>query len=159
MGAGKSTVGKKLARKLGKEFHDTDKAIEKKSGVDIATIFEFEGEKGFRVREEKIIADLCDKQDIVLATGGGAVLSENTRKIISNSGVIYYLKATVETLVSRTKNDAKRPLLLANDKAETISKLLDQREPLYESIADHIISTDKHTTTWAMNQILKTINT
>lgn len=154
MGVGKSTIGRRLARKLNKEFIDSDHLIERKTGVDIATIFEYEGEAGFREREEKIIAELCKLKNFVLATGGGAVLAKNTRKLLTGVGVIFYLQASVETLIKRTQNDAARPLLQSDNKRQTIAALLEQREYLYEEIADQIIKTDRHTINWAVNQIV-----
>ena len=158
MGAGKSTVGRRLAKRLGTQFFDSDKVIEEKTGVDIPTVFEYEGEDGFRSREEKIIKELCQLKNIILATGGGAILSENTRKLLSSSGTVFYLQATVESLVSRTQGDTNRPLLKVGDKSQTFSTLLEQREPLYLKIADHVITTDGHTTNWTVNQILKVIS-
>ena len=155
MGAGKSTIGRKLAKKLGAQFIDSDKFIEEKTGVDIPTIFEYEGESGFRTREEKSIKELCQLENIVLATGGGAILSKKNRNLLVTSGVIFYLKATADTLFSRTKSGINRPLLKSSNKLQTITDLLKEREPLYEEIANHIIDTDQHTTNWAMNQILK----
>lgn len=158
MGAGKSTVGRRLAKRLGTQFYDSDQVIQKKTGVDIPTVFEYEGESGFRMREEKVIDELCLLEDIVLATGGGAVLSEKTRELLSTRGTVFYLKASVDTLVNRTQGDTNRPLLNALNKQQTITALLQQREPLYQEIADHIIITDRHTTNWTVNQILKRIN-
>ncbi len=155
MGVGKSTVGKRLAKKLSQEFYDSDQEIVKKTGVDIATIFEYEGEQGFREREEKIIKDLCKFESIVLATGGGSILSKNTREFLSRSGIVFYLKASIETILNRAKNENSRPLLKTTDKRETISNLLKQRTPLYESVAHHTINTDRHTVNWSADQILK----
>ena len=155
MGAGKSTIGRKLAKKLGAQFIDSDKFIEEKTGVDIPTIFEYEGESGFRTREEKSIKELCQLENIVLATGGGAILSKKNRNLLVTSGVIFYLKASADTLFSRTKSGLNRPLLKSSNKLQTITDLLKEREPLYKEIANHIIDTDQHTTNWAMNQILK----
>ena len=158
MGAGKSTVGRRLAKRLETQFFDSDKVIEEKTGVDIPTVFEYEGEDGFRLREEKVIKELCQLKKIVLATGGGAILSENTRKLLSSSGVVFYLQATVESLVNRTQGDTKRPLLKVTNKSQTLNNLLKKREPLYQKIADHVITTDRHTTNWTVNQILKCID-
>ena len=158
MGAGKSTIGKKLAKKIGAQFYDSDKIIEDRTGIDISTIFEYEGENGFRTREEKIIKELCLLKKIVLATGGGAILSEINRKLLTENGVIFYLKASADTLFSRTKNDSNRPLLKSTNKIQTIHNLLKQREPLYEDIANHILETDRHTTNWAVKQILKLLD-
>ena len=155
MGVGKSTVGKRLAKKFAIEFYDSDQEIINKTGVDIATIFEYEGEQGFRKREEKIIYELCQLKNIVLATGGGAILSKQTRELLSSTGIVFYLKASIETILSRAKNEGSRPLLKTSNKRETICKLLEQRAPLYESIANHTIVTDKHTVKWTTEQILK----
>ncbi len=155
MGAGKSTVGRKLAIKLGCEFFDSDKIIERKTGVDIPTVFEYEGESGFRKREENVLKEVCQLNNFILATGGGTILSSENRKVLSTNGAVFYLKASADTLFSRTKSDSNRPLLKSNNKMKIILELLKHREPLYEEIADHIIETDRHTTNWTVNQILK----
>ncbi len=157
MGVGKSTVGKRLAKKLAVEFHDSDQEIVEKTGVDIATIFEYEGEQGFRKREENTIKELCALEHIVLATGGGAILSKNTRELLSKSGTVFYLKASIETILNRAKSANSRPLLKTSNKRKTISELLEQRTPLYESVAHHTINTDRHTVNWSADQILKAI--
>ncbi len=157
MGVGKYTVGKRLAKKLSVEFYDSDQEIVKKTGVDIATIFEYEGEKGFRKREEKTIEELCSIDNIVLATGGGAILSAKTRELLSGSGTVFYLKASIETLLNRVKSENSRPLLNTSNKRKTISDLLDQRAPLYEAVAHYTINTDRHTVNWSADQILKKI--
>lgn len=155
MGAGKSTVGRKLAKKLGARFIDSDKIIEEKTGVDIPTVFEYEGENGFRKREEKALKEICCLNNIVLATGGGAILSSINRKLLADSGIVIYLYASAEVLLSRTKNDTNRPLLKSKDKLQKIHHLLEERAPFYEKLANHIIDTDRHTTNWAVNQIYK----
>ena len=158
MGAGKSAVGRRLAKELGAPFYDSDQVIGEKTGVDIPTIFEYEGESGFRLREEKVISELCQLKMIVLATGGGAILSEKTRKLLPEKGTVFYLKADVDTLINRTHGDANRPLLNTPNKQHTIAAILQQRQPLYEKIAHHIITTDHHTTNWTANQIIKHIS-
>jgi shikimate kinase len=155
MGVGKSTIGKRLAKKLTVEFYDSDHEIVRKTGVDIATIFEYEGETGFRKREEKIIHELCQLDNIVLATGGGAILSKKTRELLPLTGVVFYLKASVETILKRAKSESSRPLLKTSNKRETISEILKQRTPLYESVAHHTINTDRHTVNWSAVQVLK----
>lgn len=157
MGVGKSTVGKRLAKKLNVEFHDSDQEIVQKTGVDIATIFEYEGEQGFREREENILKELCKLDSIVLATGGGAILSAATRALLAKSGVVFYLKASIESILNRSKNETSRPLLNTANKRETIQDLLEKRTPLYESVAHHTILTDRHTVNWSADQILKVI--
>jgi len=155
MGVGKSTVGKRLAKKLAIDFYDSDQEIVNKTGVDIATIFEYEGEQGFRDREEKTIQELCQFEDMVLATGGGAVLSAKNRALLAKAGIVFYLKASLETILNRAKNENTRPLLKTSNKRKTISELLAVRTPLYESIAHHTIITDRHTVNWSAEQILK----
>ena len=157
MGVGKSTIGKRLAKRLAIEFYDSDEEIIKKTGVDIATIFEYEGEKGFREREEKIIGELCKLKNIVLATGGGSILSMKNRELLKKTGVVFYLKASIETLLKRTGNEHSRPLLKTFSKRETVSDLLEQRTPIYESAAHYTINTDRHTVNWTAKQILKII--
>lgn len=153
MGAGKSTIGRKLANMLEMPFYDSDRVIEKKTGVDIATIFEYEGEKGFRAREEKTIDELCQLEDIVLATGGGAVLSKSTRDLLSETGTVFYLKAPADVLFSRIRGDAKRPLLKTPEGERTVADLLRQREPFYLETADYTITTGRHTTDRIAGQI------
>ena len=155
MGAGKSSVGHKLAKKLDRPFYDSDRIIEEKTGVNIATVFEYEGEAGFRLREQKAIEELCHLKATVLATGGGAVLDERTRKLLSTHGTVIYLKASVDELLKRTRHSNHRPLLNVADKHQAIAELLHQREPLYLQTADHTIATDRRTVSWTANQILK----
>lgn len=157
MGVGKSTVGKRLAKKLNLEFYDSDQEIVKKTGVDIATIFEYEGEKGFREREENILKELCKLKPIVLATGGGSILSIDTQKLLTSSGIVFYLKASIESILNRSKNETSRPLLNTANKRETINNILKQRTPLYKSVAHHTINTDRHTVNWSADQIIKVI--
>jgi len=157
MGVGKSTVGKRLAKKLEIDFYDSDQEIVKKTGVDIATIFEYEGEQGFRDREEKTIQELCELEEIVLATGGGAILSASNRELLNMAGIVFYLKASLETILNRAKNENTRPLLKTPNKKQAISELLMKRTPLYESVAHHTIITDRHTVNWTAEQILKVL--
>lgn len=158
MGAGKSAVGRRISKKLSAPFYDSDQVIKEKTGVDIPTIFEYEGESGFRLREEKIISELCQLEKIVLATGGGAILSEKTRKLLPEKGIVFYLRAGVYTLINRTQGDTNRPLLNTPNKHHTIAAILQLRQPLYEKIAHHIITTDHHTINWTANQIMKYIS-
>ncbi len=158
MGAGKSTVGRKLARRLDRTFYDSDRVIEEKTGVDIATIFEYEGEEGFRKREENAIAELCRLETIVLATGGGAVLSRRNRDALSASGTVFYLQATVDALFERVRNDSNRPLLKTTDRKRTLADLLLQREPLYMQAADHTITTGQRGTSWIADEIVRQLD-
>jgi len=143
MGAGKSTIGRNLAKLLGKDFYDSDRVIEERTGVDISTIFEIEGEQGFRDREEQVIAELCEMNNIVLATGGGCILSETNRKNIRKSGHVVYLRTTAELLYSRIRYDKSRPLMQTKSPIETLKKLLNDREPYYMEVADTVMMTGK----------------
>lgn len=148
MGAGKSTIGKQLAKELKLEFYDSDQEIEAKAGADIAWIFDVEGEEGFRVREENVIDELTQKKGIVLATGGGAIMSPLNRNHLAARGTVVYLSATVEQQAKRTARDKKRPLLQNIDKensGEFLTSLMQEREPLYLEIADITVPTDSRT--------------
>ncbi|MBI3044151.1 MAG: shikimate kinase [Betaproteobacteria bacterium] len=141
MGAGKSSVGKLLARRLGKTFYDCDHEIERATGVKVAVIFEIEGEAGFRAREAKILAELVGHRDIVLATGGGAVVSAINRKLLADNGIVVYLRASPADLWHRTRHDKRRPLLRTTDPQRKLQQLFDERDPLYREVADIVIDT------------------
>ncbi len=143
MGAGKSTIGRQLARKLELTFYDSDKVIEERTGVSIPTIFEIEGEQGFRDREEQVIADLCSMSGILLATGGGSVLRETNRRHIKAGGYVIYLRATADQLFRRIKHDKNRPLMQTGNPLQTLSDLLKVRDPLYMEVANLIVPTGK----------------
>ena len=143
MGAGKSTIGKHIAQYLHLGFFDSDQEIEKRTGADIAWVFDIEGEDGFRLREEQVIEDLTKNQGIVLATGGGSIESEKNRKHLSARGIVVYLETTLEKQYARTQRDKKRPLLQNTDDIKsTLIELEKIRVPLYEEIADLTIETD-----------------
>lgn len=155
MGAGKSTIGRQLAQQLNMEFFDSDQEIEKRTGADLAWVFDVEGEEGFRVREEKVINDLTEKQGIVLATGGGSVKSKETRNRLSARGVVVYLETSIEKQLTRTHRDKKRPLLQVDAPArDVLESLAQERNPLYEEIADITIRTDDQSAKVAANQII-----
>jgi shikimate kinase len=135
MGSGKTTVGRLLAQRLGKTFVDSDHEIEKKTGVSIRTIFDLEGEARFRERERQVILELSQRRDIVLATGGGAILSAENRKALAASGVVIYLTTTVDEILARTRRDTSRPLLQQANRKEVLEALLVARDPLYREIA------------------------
>jgi len=145
MGAGKSTVGRHLARSLEKTFLDSDKVIEERTGASISLIFEIEGEAGFRQREALVIDELTQRQNIILATGGGAVLSEENRRFLKERGHVVYLRAPLDLLVARTTRDRHRPLLANADPRQRLQSLLQEREPLYREAADLIIDTGHRT--------------
>lgn len=141
MGAGKTTVGRQLARLLQLPFYDSDKAIEERTGVDIPTIFEFEGEEGFRNREQKMIAQLSELKGIVLATGGGAILRQENRDLLTKNGFVVYLHCDVNKLLERTRRDSNRPLLDTADPKARLETLFEIREPFYKACADLIVDT------------------
>ena len=143
MGVGKTTVGRALAKSLGMEFVDSDQEIEDRTGVSISTIFDIEGEAGFREREAKEIFELVKRKNIVLATGGGAVTREDVRKAMRHNGLVIYLHATLEMLVERTRSSKNRPLLnTGEDPREVLETLMQEREPLYRAEADIVFETD-----------------
>lgn len=141
MGAGKSSVGRALAKHLGKAFLDSDHEIERLTGVRIPVIFDIEGEAGFRARESKVLAELTERGDIVLATGGGVVLSEQNRRLLVERGTVVYLHAAVADLAARTRNDKNRPLLRHGNPFAILQALYEQRDPLYREVADLVVDT------------------
>lgn len=141
MGAGKSTIGRLLAKELRLTFHDTDKEIERRTGANIPWIFDVEGEQGFRDRESQVIQELSEQPGLVIATGGGAILREQNRQALARCGRVIYLHAPVEQQISRTARDRNRPLLQCEDPAAVLRNLMAIRDPLYREIADVIIET------------------
>ncbi len=143
MGSGKTTMGRTLARHLGKAFLDSDEEIQKRTGVNIPHIFDVEGEPGFRLRETAAIADLVKRDNMVLATGGGAVLAERNRMLLQQCGIVVYLRASVHDLWHRTRHDRNRPLLQTGDPYGKLMELYRQRDPLYQQVADIVIQSGK----------------
>jgi len=143
MGAGKSTVGRTLARRLKLRFVDSDQEIEARCGVKIPVIFEIEGEAGFRAREAQAIAELTRLEGIVLATGGGVVLLEENRRLLAARGTVVYLCATPEHLYERVRQDRNRPLLATGDPLARLRELYHERDPLYRAIADLVVDTGR----------------
>jgi len=141
MGAGKTTIGRMLAKQTGKTFYDSDHEIERKTGVRIPLIFELEGESGFRKREAAVIEELSQLSNIVMATGGGAVLNEQNRQFLKNNGHIIYLRANVHDLWLRTRNDKTRPLLQGGDIKQKLELLFAERDPIYTDLATCIVDT------------------
>jgi shikimate kinase len=154
MGAGKTTIGRQLAKSLKWPFYDSDKAIEESTGVDIPTIFEFEGEAGFREREQKMINQLTQMRGIVLATGGGAILLEENRRLLQKNGFVVYLQCSITRILERTRRDTQRPLLKTDNPKERLESLFREREPLYLSCADFKIDTGVMPSKAAVNRIL-----
>jgi shikimate kinase len=155
MGAGKSTVGRQLAEALSFTFKDSDQEIQRRTGVDIPTIFEFEGEEGFRGRERQVIEDLVAEERIVLATGGGAVLDAENRQNLTSRGVVIYLQCTPEQQFSRTSRDRGRPLLQTDDPLQVLRELMEERDPIYRQVADLVVSTEKRGTASVVKEILR----
>lgn len=143
MGAGKSTIGRLLAREFGLAFVDSDHEIEARNGVPIATIFELEGEAGFRARERKVIHELSGRDRIVLATGGGAVIDPENRRDLAARGFVIYLHARPESLFGRLRNDRSRPLLQTADPRTRLIQLYRERDPWYREVADLVVETGR----------------
>ena len=143
MGSGKTTIGRALAKRLNKRFVDADHEIEARTGATIPRIFEIEGEASFRQREADVIRDLTAQEGIVLATGGGAVLNEQSRQLLKERGTVIYLRASVNSILQRTSHDRNRPLLQTDDPKARIEELSQQRAPLYQEVAHIIIETGR----------------
>ena len=141
MGAGKSTAGRLLAQTMGREFYDSDDEIVKRTGASIPTIFEIEGEAGFREREQRMIAELCAKKSVILGTGGGAILREANRDALKNTGWVVYLSTSPERLINRTRYDKNRPLLQTANPLSVLTQLYEVRHPIYQDLADIVITT------------------
>ncbi len=154
MGTGKTTIGKQLATQLGLTFADSDQEIQDRTGVDINTIFEYEGEDGFRDREENVIEDMTQTDRQVLATGGGAVLRPKNRQNLSARGIVVYLQCSPEQQYERTCRDRNRPLINTEEPLKKLRDLMAEREPLYIETADHIISTEDRSANLVTREIL-----
>ena len=154
MGAGKSTIGRHLARRLNRPFWDSDKEIELSTGVNIPTIFDYEGELGFRKRERAILEKLCRKTGIVMATGGGAILNANIRKLLKSHGIVIYLRTSIETQLKRTSRDRNRPLLQTENPRARLQALKKQRDPLYFEVADLVLDTDRQSIAVIVQRII-----
>ncbi len=155
MGAGKSTIGRLLAKELRLQFKDSDKEIEQRTGADIPWIFDVEGEQGFREREQLMIAELCELQGVVIATGGGVVLRAANRQALHHAGRVVYLHTSVEQQIERTSRDRNRPLLQTADSGKVLRGLMEIRDPLYREIADVIIETDERPLQIVVQEIIE----
>ena len=153
MGAGKTTIGRSLARLLHKDFRDCDREIEERTGADIPLIFELEGEPGFRRREKAMLEELTALREIVLATGGGAVLDPENRALLRQKGTVVYLFAPIEHLYQRTRRDRNRPLLQTEDPLLRLEQIMAERDPLYREVADLIVKTDHRTVHSVVNEV------
>ena len=157
MGAGKSTIGRRLAASLDKEFVDADHALEQRTGVDIPLIFELEGEAGFRKRESELLATLVMREGIVLATGGGVVLSAQNRANLAEHGFVIYLDAPIDLLVARVARDRHRPLMQTPDPQATMQELMRIRDPLYRESADLVVRSTHRSSRFVVREILQRI--
>jgi len=155
MGAGKTTIGNKLAESLNKQFFDSDHEIERKTGAAIPLIFELEGEQGFRKRESEIIEELTKKNDLILATGGGAIISKANRQLLKRTGFVIYLQAPLDQLLKRTEKDRNRPLLQTANPRATLANLIEKREPFYKEVADLTFETDQKNLRDIVSEITK----
>lgn len=153
MGAGKTTVGRQLAAALSLEFKDSDQEIQCRTGVDIPTIFEYEGEKGFRQRERQVIDELSGLSGIVMATGGGSVLRPDNRRDLTSRGVVVYLHCSSEQQYARTARDRNRPLLHTEEPLTRLRRLTEERDPLYRQVADIVVSTERRGTPSVVKEI------
>lgn len=155
MGAGKSTVGRQLAEALGYGFLDSDQEIQRRTGVDIPTVFEFEGEAGFRARERQVIEDLTEQDGVVLATGGGAIMLAENRQRLAARGFVIYLHCSAEQQHARTARDRNRPLLDTQDPLAKLKELMAVREPVYRQVADMVVSTERRGTSSVVKEIVR----
>jgi shikimate kinase len=154
MGAGKTTVGKALAHRAGLEFVDTDRVLVERCGVPVATIFEIEGEDGFRKRESDVLVELRERDSCVVATGGGAVLAPENRQVMRDSGTVIYLRARVDSLWERVRHDASRPLLATPNPRATLAEILQKRDPLYREAAHLIVETGAQSASTLVGRVL-----
>jgi shikimate kinase len=155
MGTGKSTIGRQIASLLRLNFVDSDHEIQSRTGVDIPTIFDFEGEEGFRRREKAVIDELTRKEGQVLATGGGSVLDPENRRNLSSRGLVIYLYCGVDQQYQRTMRDRNRPLLQTDDPLDRLRALMDERDPLYRNTADLVITTENRSASSVAKEIVR----
>ena len=154
MGAGKTTLGRALARRTGQEFVDTDRLLVERTGVPVTTIFEIEGEEGFRRREAALLREVAAREGLVVATGGGAVLAADNRRAMRAAGTVVYLRARLESLWERLGHDATRPLLATADPRATLAALLEQRDPLYREAAHLVVDTGAQSAATLVNRVV-----
>lgn len=158
MGAGKSTIGRHLARVLGQRFVDADREIEARTGASIYLIFDLEGEAGFRRRESAVIAELAAGEGLVVATGGGAVLDPGNRAALRQRGTVVYLHAPLEVLIRRTRRDRDRPLLQTADPQASLERIVRDRDPLYREVADLVIETDHRSVPSVVSEVARRLS-
>ncbi len=158
MGAGKTTIGKALAADLSYDFYDSDREIERRAGADVSWIFDVEGEAGFRKREGAVIAELAAGSRSVIATGGGAILSPETRRLLNAKGFTVYIHAPLKALLERTSQDKSRPLLQVEDPEARFKKILDERQALYEEVANLSVSSFENSSKQIISKISNSLN-
>ncbi|MBN7770534.1 shikimate kinase AroK [Marinobacter daepoensis] len=158
MGAGKTTIGRMLAKELGYRFLDSDRIIEERCGANIPWIFDVEGEQGFRQRETAMLDELSNEVGVVLATGGGAVMRAENHGLLKKSSVVVYLKTSIEQQVERTRKDRNRPLLQNEDPEGVLRRLFAVRDPLYTELADIVMYTDRKSPRLVVRQLVNRIN-
>ena len=157
MGSGKSTVGKIISDELFLNFFDTDDEIESRTGASIDWIFDLEGEEGFRKRESSILEEMVKQNSIVLSTGGGIILSDSNREMLSSRGTVFYLSTPISVQIERTSKDKDRPLLKNGDPEEILTRLQKERKDLYESVSDHIIETENKSSQQVASEIINLV--
>lgn len=158
MGAGKSTIGRMLARELGYRFMDSDRIIEERCGANIPWIFDVEGEEGFRQRETAMLGELAGESGAVIATGGGAVMKPENHELLKRNAMVIYLKTSIEQQVERTRKDRNRPLLQKDDPEAVLRRLFEVRNPIYSRLADFVMFTDRKSPRLVVRQLLNRIN-
>lgn len=154
MGAGKSSVGKYLAKQLNMEFYDSDEEIEKSTGVDLGWIFDIEGESGFRKRETAVLKELVKYTNIVLATGGGSIVEPENQKVLGARGTLIYLEVSLEHQEPRVINESRRPTLRVKNRQEVLKQLQEEREPIYQAMADLTVHTDNRSVRAVADEIV-----
>tara|TARA_X000000368_G_scaffold132064_1_gene103664 strand:+ start:2953 stop:3456 length:504 start_codon:yes stop_codon:yes gene_type:complete len=157
MGSGKSTVGKIISDELFLNFFDTDEEIEVRTGASIDWIFDLEGEEGFRKRESGILKEMVQKNSVVLSTGGGIILSEDNRELLSSRGTVFYLATPISVQIERTAKDKDRPLLKNGDPGQILKELHEKRKHLYESVSDHIVETEDKSSQEVASEIISLV--
>ncbi|QFY42472.1 shikimate kinase AroK [Candidatus Methylospira mobilis] len=158
MGAGKTTIGRQLAKSLGIAFFDSDKEIERKTGVSIPMIFDYEGEPGFRKRESEVLDEITLQSPIILATGGGAIIQQANQACLRERGFVVYLQCNVDTQLSRTRKDSNRPLLKTENPRARLEELYRYRDPIYRDLADFTVDTGRYSSRAAIHRILAAFN-
>jgi len=157
MGSGKSTVGKIISDELFLNFFDTDEEIENRTGASIDWIFDLEGEEGFRKRESGVLEEMVQKNSVVLSTGGGIILSENNRELLSSRGTVFYLATPISVQLERTAKDKDRPLLKNGDPGQILQELHEKRKNLYKSVSDHIVETEDKSSQEVASEIINLV--